>query len=574
MEPPVGLARAVQHTRELERVLRLPRRTWTNSQAEDFALRLSAVLKKPAGTMGLRPIQAIALYEATTYGGLFGPIGVGEGKTLISLLVPFVTRARRPLLLTKANLIEKTRKEARELAYHWPIPNFIRIESYDKLGRANHADLLEHYQPDEIIADEAHKLRNERAAVTRRVSRYMQAHPSTVFVAISGTITRTSILDYAHLLKWCLKPGRFPLPDSWSELEDWAGALDDAPSGEAKTSPGALVYFCNEQDRKDPDLQNAVRKAYARRLTETPGVVSSGSEILGTSLTIEAIETDMSRDVDEAFHLLRTTWTTPDGWPVSDPMTLNRHARELALGFFYKWEPRPPEPWMLARRAWAHACREILSNNRRNLDSELQVINAVDQGHYPEAEPLLEAWRQIAPTFTPNTVPVWLDNAVIDLAARWAMTSPGIIWCEHVAFAERLASQTNLAYYGEKGLDRNGRPIESHPRSESLIASVASNAEGRNLQAFSRNLVVSPPANGQRWEQLLGRTHRTGQKADEVVCHVVVTALEHVTAFDQAKRQAAYIRDIQQKPQRLCYADIVYPDLDAITGRSGPRWRK
>lgn len=39
------------------------------------------MLKTPRGTMRLRPIQAIALAEIGMYGGLFGPIPVGEGKT-------------------------------------------------------------------------------------------------------------------------------------------------------------------------------------------------------------------------------------------------------------------------------------------------------------------------------------------------------------------------------------------------------------------------------------------------------------------------------------------------------------
>lgn len=570
------LARAVQHTRELERVLRLPRRSW-DEQDGDFAARLTAALRKPGGTMTLRTIQAQALFEAGTRGGLFGPIRVGGGKTLISGLAGYVMRSRRPLLLTRANLVEKTKREFRELSVHWPIPNFIRLESYEKLGRTSHAELLNLYKPDLFIADEAHRLKNPKAAVTRRVNRYMNENPGTRFVAISGTMTRKSILEYAHLLKWCLKSSGLPLPDSYSELEDWAMALDETDA-EAKVSPGALVLLCNAEERSLEDQRLAARRGYGRRLVETPGVVSSKDKDsdVGASLTIEAAQTDMTPKTDEAFRVLRADWLTPDGWPLSEPMHVAAVARQLAVGFYYKWDPRPPQVWIDARKEWSQWCRYILTNNRRNLDSEVQVRGAIDAGHYPVAADALETWRRLEPTFIPNTVPVWLDDSVIDLAARWAMVKPGIVWCEHIAFAERLARKTNLVYYGEGGLDRQGRYIEGHPRGESLIASEGSNAEGRNLQyLFARNLIVSPSASGLRWEQLLGRTHRPGQPADEVTADVVCTCLEHVKALVKAKTQARFAEATTPgQTQKLLYADIIYPDIDDVALMMGPRWRK
>lgn len=575
LAPDDDLAQAVQHTRELERVLRLPRRTWTEQEDTAFAEQLTAIMRKPGGRMTFRPIQARALFETRVHGGLFGPIRVGGGKTLISFLAAFVLASRRPLLLTRANLLETTKRAERELAVHWPIPNFTRKVSYETLGRTAQAELLNQYRPDLIVADEAHRLKNPKAAVTRRVSRYMTEHPETRFVAISGTITRKSILEYAHILKWCLK-GSFPLPDSYSELEDWAGALDETADGVNKVEPGALIYLCNAEERQDPDPRNAVRRAYSRRLAETPGIVANTEGHLGASLTIQAVKTDMTKDTDEAFQLLRKTWTTPDGWPLSEPPLVAAAARQLAVGFFYKWDPRPPQVWIDARKEWAQWCRYILSNNRRNLDSELQVRNAVDKGYYPEAERALENWRRLEPTFKPNTVPVWLDDSVIDLAARWAATGPGIIWTEHVAFAERLARKTNLLYYGEGGLDFRGRSIEHAPGDVALIASVGANNEGRNLQdRFHRNLIVSPPSSGQTWEQVLGRTHRPGQLADEVTADVVCTCLEHAIAFEKARYQARFAETTMPgQTQKLLYADIVYPDPDDVALIQGPRWRK
>lgn len=167
---------SVHHTPELARVVALPRR---RGDGTPYVEPLTALLATPEGLAAgvrLRPSQALALHDIGVYGGAFCPLGVGEGKTLITLLAPYVLDAKRPLLLLPANLIEKTERDWRRLAVHWRIPNNIRLFSYEMLGRVQSAAELDVYQPDLIVADEVHKLKNRRAAVTRRVSRWMQGH--------------------------------------------------------------------------------------------------------------------------------------------------------------------------------------------------------------------------------------------------------------------------------------------------------------------------------------------------------------------------------------------------------------
>lgn len=573
-----GFGRAVQYTRELARVVAIPRRIWTEESASVVANELSALLRKPGGTMSLRPIQAQALLETGIRGGLFGPIRVGGGKTLLSLLAPYMLDSRRPLLIIPAKLVEKTKRERRILSTHWLIPNHTQIVSYEWLGRVQAQDYLEkRYQPDLIILDEAHKVKNTKAAVTRRVARYFKARPDTRCVAMSGTITKRSLKDWAHIIQWCLGPSDCPVPNSFTELEDWADALDEHTTKDGRLDAGALVMLCNAEERAEPDKLAGARKAFRRRLVETKGVVATTEGHVGCTLTIEALKIDVSSVIDDAFELLRKTWTTPDGWPLTDPLQLWRVARELSLGFFYKWEPRPPDDWMTARREWGRVCREILTNNKRQLDSLLMVTRAIDSGHYPEATPILNAWRRIEPTFKPNPVPVWLDDSLIRAAKHWAEERPGIVWCEHVAFAERLAKVAKLAYYGRGGLDDYGRPIEAHSPKESLIASVASSGEGRNLQAWNRNLITSCPSScggSTGWEQILGRTHRPGQDADEVECQLFVTSIEHVNAFQQACSDARYIEHITGQAQKLLYADKLVPEPEDVLLWPGFRWRK
>ena len=54
------------------------------------------------------------------------------------------------------------------------------------LGLVQSAQKLDYIQPDLIIADECHLLKNHKAGRTRRVTRYMREHPETKFVGVSG----------------------------------------------------------------------------------------------------------------------------------------------------------------------------------------------------------------------------------------------------------------------------------------------------------------------------------------------------------------------------------------------------
>ncbi len=560
----------VEFTADLQRILACQRRVWANDDVERLAEWLTQHLKTPGGREKLRPIQAVALWELAQRKALFGVIRVGAGKTLISLLARFMVPSQRPLLLTKASLIGKTEREMLQLARHWRMPRDLRIISYELLGRPQSVQLLQQYRPDLIICDEAHKLRNPRAAVTRRVARYMSANPDTICAIMSGTLTKRSLRDYSRLLRWSLKPMLAPIPQRENELEEWADALDEKVNPLRRLDVGALLYLCGPEENDAPDPLSAARRGFFRRLVQTPAVVATPQTPLDCSLTIAAAEPELSPAVDSAVRHLRDDYETPDGWPFSDAITLWRHIRELALGFYYRWNPRPPDEWLMPRRAWASECREIIKHSRR-YDSEGQVAAEIVRGNIQSQA--YWAWKAVEKSFEPNTECVWLDDSVVRYAGDWAKKAPGIVWCEHVEFARKLSEYAKLDYYGRGGLaERTGRPIEGHAPGESLIASIASNSEGRNLQAWSRNLIVSPMPNGPQWEQCLARTHRDGQTADEVSFDVIMTCIEHYGAIDQAQRDARYCHQTQGQLQKLLYADMVFPPEAEVISRRGPRW--
>jgi hypothetical protein len=570
--------RSVPATADLDRIIRLPRRKGPED-ADRLVREMTEILKKPDGTMTLRPVQAFALYEIAKYGGMFGPMRVGAGKTLCSLLTPFVCGSRRPVLLLPAALIEKTERERIQLDKHWRVAKDLRLISYESLGRVASAETLAFYKPDLIIADEAHRLKNKKAGVTRRVVRYMRENPGTKFVAMSGTMVKGgTIKAFAHILRWTHKQGA-PVPMHEGELEEWAEALDEGGKDFARIHPGALLKLASSEDRVPGDDLRTARRAFHRRLVETPAVVSTGGDQVACSLYARALEYKPNPITDENFKILRETWATPDGWALSMAAEVWRVARELAIGLHYAWDPRPPLDWLNARREWAAFVRETLSHSR-TLDTELQVALACADGKLPPNE--YHAWKAIKDTFRPNSVPIWHDDAALVACEHWLKQGPGICWVEHTFFGNELEKRTGVPYFREGGLDKRGQSIEAlaelirtgKTKPTPIIASVAANSTGRNLQPWHRNLITSCPSGAATWEQLLGRTHRDGQTADTVEVDILLGCIEHAESYYKAKAEARMVVDTLGDSQKLLIADDMFPSEAEIATRRGPRWTK
>jgi hypothetical protein len=563
----------VQRTSEFKRILALPRRSSTDDYSE-LARELTELLKTPGGTMTLRPVQALALHDIGTYGGGLLPVGVGEGKTLIFALAAYLLGAQKPIGLRPAGLLEKPERELRELAKHWLVPTNLRLFSYECLGRQQYADELEGYEPDAFICDEVHRLKNLSAACTRRVARYMHKHPTTAFVGMSGTIMRDSLHDFAPILFWSLK-GNAPLPMERHELDDWANALDEPKAsrfGEPAepTEPGALLELCSEEELREQPY-TAARLGFRRRLTETPGVVATAGdgESVPCSIRITGHVYELKdSSTEERFDNLRNAMLTPDGYELLSGVDVWRHAKELAAGFHSIWSPRPPPEWLQPRKAWGAFVRAYLSRSR-TLDSPEQVERAVLAGKLYDAG-LLERWLAVRDPYVPDVVEIWHDDSVLKLAATWAK-KPGIVWTEHTFFAERLSKLTGLPYYGAQGLDASGRYIEDSP-SKTIIASIDANRDGKNLQhKWSRNLLIGPPDGWDALQQCIARTHRPGQRADEVIVDVLIGCREHISAWRKAVAGTHAAKDLVGGTPKLLLADVsgLGHELD---GHRGARW--
>lgn len=582
--------RGVEPSAELRRVLAIPRRRADGADLIDPLTELLGVFDTCQGwrtptpegfcsvcegqvPVRLRATQALALHDIGVHRGAFCPIGCGEGKTLVTLLAPYVLDSKRPLLLLPANLIEKTKRDRRRLAVHWRIPTNIRLLSYQMLGRVQSAGELAVYAPDLFMGDEAHNLKNPNAAVTRRVFRALAAFPDTPCVWLSGTMMNRSLCDFGHLAGTALK-GNAPVPLDRDELDQWALALDPDDQVDAirRNEPGALLDLCTPEDA-DPIPVVAARRGFQRRLVETPGVIATTNdgEHIGASLVIRALTYKMSSTTEQHFDALRTENVTPDGWDI-EPIQVWQHARELALGFHGMWVPRPPDPWRAARRAWFAFVRSVLSRSE-TLDSPEHVEMAVDAGLLPGD--VLATWRAVKDTYPHDEVPVWHDDSALEVAIEWMSKGPGIVWTSHVPFATRLAEMSGAPYFGEGGFDAAGNFIDDAPNGRAIIASIDANREGRNLQGkWSRNLVTTWPDSAARAQQMICRTHRPGQRADVVTFDVFLGCTEHARAMAKSRAAAEAVRDTTGAPAKLLIATIDWPtDAELLAAPfTGARW--
>lgn len=136
----------------------------------------------------------------------------------------------------------------------------------------------------------------------------------------------------------------------------------------------------------------------------------------------------------------------------------------------------------------------------------------------------------------PPTKAVWVSEGYVDALVEWARRheadgTPPIIWYDFCEVGDALA---------RRGIPCYGAGTEPPKSCQTVALSIDTHSEGKNLFQWSVQLVSSPPAGGKRWEQLLARTYRPGQKAEVVTCWVAQHTKAFVDALHAARLSADY----------------------------------
>ena len=611
---------------EVDRIVRLPIVELPTSEEIEAFCEEEVEARHFEDGFRLFPTQVGAVLAYDLYGGLFAPIGVGWGKTLITLMVANRAfnrkEADRILLLVPSQVYHqlthtdipwarkrvdlrvpfllmggKSKQERMAMASSGKRGCYVM--PYSLLSAKDAHDVLQGIEPELVILDEAHWVKNADAARTKRVMGYIsQRQPK--LVALSGTITSKSIRDYHHLISNALREYS-PLPMDPALATNWSFVLDaDAEPSEAQV--GHIVPLINWARKHYPSERLPIgipgfRQAYKMRLRSSPGVVSTGDLEIGVSLIIENIPVPNHttnpgwKTLSELIKQVEELWITPSGDEIDYGFHKWRYLFELSSGFYYKqrW-PTPAElvskGKLSAREAEAYLVaaqehHEALQTYHRELRRWLQYqskpkldtpflvgADMHTNGAKNVGNSLYEVWheaKELEFDDMPQRIsePVRICDYKIEHALQWAREHPkgGLIWFHHDDLgrwvADRLKEEgINAIWCPADSVRKGSNAVVENPANADkiLIASIGGHCTGKNLQHFQDQLFLQFPRESARAEQAIGRTHRNGQRADEIVVHTMNTILFDHLNLSACLVDALYIQQTTGTRQKLCYA--------------------
>jgi len=555
--------------------------------------------------MDLWPVQADALATAYEYDGLFAPIGVGHGKTLISLLLPHVLDSDRAVLLIPPRICDQllkadwpafvaefgelyeihslhglTREERRDkLAKDW---RGLMVFPYSLLSVKDAEDMLDMMDDaDLVIADECHYIGNQKSARTKRLQRYLIWQSEARFCCMSGTMTKRSIKDYKHLLDMSLK-SRSPLPDTWIVLNEWDELL----------RPDTEDMFNSMWNQRSHDVQSLVdwaqqnelfpykavtqehfRKIYAQRLHSCPGVVATSGSSVDCALSIETqMFTHVPHDISHHIHNLTDKWVTPDGNIIESALEYGRYLNQLINGFYYECFFTPDTPVHVLEKAERHtkfkkALRKFLDRRKeRDFDTPFLVLEGL-RARAPDVKRLQAVYDE---AYHDGDEPkksrreVWLSDWKLKQAEEWVRdldATGGIIWYNWNLMGEKLYEYLDNLFDSVLYCPADCDYSNFAGSGNVLVCALRAHGTGKNLQKYNRQLYLEWTSGAAAWEQGIGRCHRAGQEADEVRVHVSCATRAERLRFLKTLSQARYMEETGAGAQKLLYADYDNSDF-------------
>lgn len=629
--------RSANQRAELERIIALPRAApVTDKQILDLSREAVQAIpfegkckcgNRTCTGKGGRPIPlrllpdqaaGLASYREGKHqrGGWFS-IGVGRGKTALAILIEgefFQHKPDAKILhlvppgtvkqLVNQNLpwarnhltawiprvfnLNRTTAKVRNTIVRSGLPG-VYIVPYTLLSTKDGQDLLNLIDADMVVADEAHNLIGDSARSDRFwawVERRKKGKP--IGVAMSGTLTTKTPMDYHKLIRWCLGPAS-PLPRTVVDAVAWSailrsGAEKPTPEEWAMMSP--LVRWAKRFYPGQPlplGKVEGIRTAYKLRLTSAPGVVQSPEETIPTSLEIESLTTreEPNEILQEAMRQVEDDWLNPDGDILTFGIQKHEALRQLSSGIWIRhfWDETDPDVdkakyQFELEQEYQVALREFIRAPRfprPGLDTPALVgTYHATHGQIPGQPELYEAWKASRDAAwegmpTRKSEVVRLHDYKVQLAVEWArvVKTGGIIWFAHEGIGRWV--QEALVSAGIRTLWKGAaQPWGEDDGSEKFfcVASIGAHWEGKNLQHHRNQLLLQWPRPSNQCEQLLGRVHRQGQRADRLVVNTVTA-----TEFDHEQIAATiqdtlYVAQTMGGARKLLIADWNPPPRD------------
>jgi|GEM_PF-3273782 len=560
-------------------------------------------------------VQVEAINSFIKYGGLFAPISVGGGKTLITLKIAdwaYHNDISRSLLIVPSQVYEQLIKVDIPMA-RWnlslSIPFYflggkskIRrkaivsakrvgcyIMPYSYLSTTDTSFLLNTIEPELIICDEVHRIKNRRAARTRRLMDYI-TNKQPLLAALSGTITSKSIMDYQHLIRYALDE-HSPVPRIIAMAQDWAGILDT----EVQPSENQLKILQplrkwaqrNFPTEPFPFTVAGMRKSFKQRLHSAPGVVASFESGIGTSLIFHNKPAPQPGEpLMELIKKVEEDWKTPNGDEIDFGIHKFKWLYELSSGFYNQliWPSEEalaerkkislPEAKSILERAKEHHAatqeyaaelREYLKNPHPEADTPMLVgLEISKNGGRRVGSTLANLWRKVKSLDFEgrperDQSQVRIDDFKIQEAIRWAQQVKGgaLLWIYHQEMGRWLVEAMREAglepLYAPAGAHGNRVILNPKNQGRLIVASISAHGEGKNLQAFQEQYFLQWPRSAKVAEQVLGRTHRQGQKADTLVVEMNRTLLFDHIMFAACLTDALYIHQTTGNRQKLVF---------------------
>lgn len=415
---------------------------------------------------------------------------------------------------------------------------------------------------------------------------------------MSGTITDKNISDYHHLAMLALR-NNCPLPRLSSMCFFWGqilGADAQNPNAYAKSLMSPLLgwartHFPSENFRADQI--ESYRRAYRHRLCTAPAVTATGDEEIGTTLRLENIEDlpGASANLQELIRRVEEDMVTPQGEPIDHALHTFKWRYELSSGFYNAlvWpliedlaktrKVSDIEAELLLERAKVHhgyvkayhsVLREFFKSSPPGLDTPREVGRSMAMhGDKFVGSDIYAAWRMMKDSDFEGrperySAPVRVDDFKIQRILKWASeTGRGLIWVFHQEMGRWIVEELHKAgmpaLYAPAGADDliedAGDPGRGGKGDQLVVASLGSHGTGRNLQAFQHQLYAQWPRSALLAEQSLGRTHRNGQKAEELVVHTLLgPTFDHICRA-ATLNDAIYIQQTTGSRQKVIYCD-------------------